>query len=847
MPPSTFGDGMFIRSKLLRFGIVFIAATTLPGSVFASEPAASAPFDRIAQADRITRVDRVQTAIDDNHPVALRGNTHPLARPVFSTGRLAPATRMEKMILVLQSNPRQQSALDAFVRDLNNPTSSQYRQWLTPETFAERFGVSEHDIDRIQSWLTSQGFAVDEIAASHRLIVFSGSAAQVESAFHTEMRTYNIGGRAHIANAFEPSIPAALAGIVSGVSTLHDFRRTPLHTVAKTVSGNEAHYNASPEFTVGAQHFLAPADFATIYDIGPLHSSSIDGTGQTVAVVGRSNIKATDVSSFRAMAGLPANPAIVTVVGTDPGTVNSEDELEADLDVEWAGAVAKNATINLVAAASTATTDGIDLAAQYVVNNNIAPVMSISFGSCEASMGAAERAFYNDLFQQAAAQGITTLVASGDGGSAGCDAASSAVASHGRAVNGLCSTAYDLCVGGTQFEDAPDPSLYWSASSNAATDGSALGYIPEAAWNESAAVAGGRGLYSTGGGMSAFVAKPSWQSGAGVPADGHRDVPDISMTAGSHDGYLVYSEGALEAVGGTSAPTPALAGLMALIAESTSQANGARLGNVNPILYALAGQHPAAFHDITAGNNSVPGAAGYSAVGGYDLATGLGSLDAAQLVSMWPGSTQSPKPSPAISLSTSAASVALVAGGSQTVQLTVVGSNGFNANVLLGASGLPSGMQTTLQPTLVNANGSATVSITTSDALAAGSYPVTITATGGGMTAAVALTVSVAPRPRLALASDSPSMAVRRGGNSQITVTSSAVAGFNAAVSLHLNGVPRGVTATVSSPSINAPGNGSVAISIHAGANAVRGRSNMVLTAVGGGQSQMYLVPLIIF
>jgi subtilase family serine protease len=184
------------------------------------------------------------------------------------------------------------------------------------------------------------------------------------------------------------------------------------------------------------------------------------------------------------------------------------------------------------------------------------------------------------LWQQAAAQGITVFVSSGDSGAAGCDSASSSRASHGLAVNGLCSTPYSVCVGGTKFNDV-NPSLYWSPKNASGTQSSALSYMPEVAWNESGP---GAGLWSSGGGASGIYGKPSWQSGTGIPADSRRDVPDVSFAAAAHDGYLIYQDGGVYVVGGTSAATPAFAGVMALIVQS----NSARQGNANTFFYPLA-------------------------------------------------------------------------------------------------------------------------------------------------------------------------------------------------------------------------------------------------------------------
>ncbi len=318
--------------------------------------------------------DRIKTAVDERRTVLLTGNRHPLARPDFEVGVAVPDLPMERMILVLQPDAAQQSTLETLLTALHDPNSPEYHHWLTPETFAGRFGVSTNDVRQVTDWLISRGFTIDEIPAGGRSIVFSGATAAVEAAFHTSMRRYNVAGKVHYANATDPEIPEALASVVTGPVTLHDFGRQAMHSRVE----------AAPNFTSGNSHYLAPADFATIYDVAPLYTSGIDGTGQTLAIVGRTNIKVSDVQTFRSNYGLPLNNPVVVVNGKDPGVVSTDEASEAYLDVEWSGAVAKKATVKFVVSASSNSTDGVDLSVQYIVSNNLAPVMSTSFGSCEA-------------------------------------------------------------------------------------------------------------------------------------------------------------------------------------------------------------------------------------------------------------------------------------------------------------------------------------------------------------------------------------------------------------------------------------------------------------------------------
>ena len=673
--------------------------------------------------------DRITSFIDDDQRVTLRGNVHPLATSQYDAGEVAPGFPMEHMLLTLLPDAAQQDALNQLLDAQHNPESPYYHQWLTPEQYAERFGISDADTAQVVGWLKDHGMEVEEVTAGRRSIVFSGAAAQVESAFHTRIHAYKIGNELHHANAIDPEIPAALVQVVGGVVSLHDFHSEPMHGSVQ---------RPSPDFTSGGSHYLAPADFATIYDLVPLYQQSITGSGQSVAIVARSNIKIADVRQFRTLFGLPANDPQIIVNGADPGIFSSGEETEADLDVEWSGAVARNATIKIVVSKSTNSSDGVDLSAQYIVNHNLAPVMSMSFGLCEASLGSSGNGFLNSLWQQAAAQGITVLVSSGDNGAAGCDSASASSATHGHGVNGLCSTPYSVCVGGTEFNDAANPSLYWSSSNAAGTQSSALSYIPETTWNESGP---GAGLWASGGGASSVYAKPAWQAGTGVPADGKRDVPDVSLSAAGHDGYLIYQEGGLYVVGGTSAASPSFAGVMALVVQHTA----AREGNANTVFYSLASKQRAGgasvFHDIIKGNNSVPGQAGFNATVGYDQATGLGSIDGSVLVNHWSDASVVP----AYQAAVSANSLSVTAGSNNSVTLHVTVSGGFDAAVGFSVTGLPSGVTAAFTPATLSApgSGSSVLRLTASSSAKAGIYSVTVSATSGSTRQQMPVSVTV--------------------------------------------------------------------------------------------------------
>jgi pseudomonalisin len=776
--------------------------------------------------------DRIRTAIDDTRTVPLPGNHHPLARMEYDLGPAAPETRLERMILVLNSDAAQQQALAALLDAQHDPHSPFYRQWLTPESFAERFGVSPNDIGRIVSWLGAQGFSIDEIPAGGRTIVFSGAAAQVEAAFHTPIHRYLVHGEMHLANAGDPRIPEALAGVVAGVATLHDFRRQPMHSLMQP----------APQFSYGGgYYYLAPGDFATIYDVVSLYASGINGAGQTIAIVARCNIPMSDVQTFRQNFGLPANNPTIVVNGTDPGIISGDELTEADLDVQWSGAVAPQATVDFVVSASTNSTDGVDLSAQYIVSNNLAPVMSTSFGSCEQYMGS-DLTFYSNLWQQAAAQGITALISSGDSGAAGCDSGGESQATGGLGVNGLCSSPYSVCVGGTEFNEGSNPGQYW-LSGNASNWSSALGYIPEMVWNDSGSN-GGSGLWAGGGGASAYYSKPTWQSAPGVPADGQRDVPDVSLAASLHDGYLLIFEGGLYYVGGTSAASPSFAGLMALVNQQT----GARQGNANTSFYALAALQGVGglsyFHDIVVGNNSVPGLTGFNAVPGYDQASGLGSVDAAILVNHWDDAAGSP----GLTLTANPASIAVPAGAAQAVVVQVKVVNGFNAAVALSATGLPAGVTAAFaSPTLTApGSGSSTLTVTVASSVASGVYSFQIVATGGAVSQPLPVSLTVSTPVGCNLAATPASIAVDTGAAASTEVSCGSVQnGFKSSLKLTVTGAPQGVTASFFPASI-LPGTAKSKLTLTATASAPLGVVALTVTGTGGGSAPTLILPLTI-
>jgi pseudomonalisin len=747
-------------------------------SAFLSASLLSLPFISVAAAQ--TPSNRISGPIDDERLVTLTGNVHPLARAEYDQGQVESSMAMERMVLELRPSATQQAALDGLVEAQQDPASPLYHQWLTPTEYGARFGASADDLARIVEWLSRKGFRIEEIAAGARQIVFSGTAGQVADTFHTEIHRYSVAGTMHTANAEDPQIPAALAGVVTGIVSLHDFARVS-QMRPRVLAGKH------PSYTDGSSHYLFPADWAAIYDLVPLYAAGTSGSGTSIAIVGRSNISLSDVATFRQTSGLPANAPQVTLVDGDPGLVEGDQD-ESTLDVEWSGATAPAATIKFVVGASTASTDGVDLSALYIVNHASAPVMSTSYGSCEADMGATELAFYSGLWQQAASEGISSLVSSDDSGVAGCYASSDASAGS-AGVNGLCSSPYSTCVGGTEFNEGSNASAYWS-STNTAASASALGYIPEMVWNESGAN-GGSGLWASGGGVSTYFTQPAWQknlTGTSI-ASGMRAVPDVAATAASHDGYMIVENGGYYVVAGTSAAAPSFAGVMALVDESNG---GKGQGNANPALYALLNTSQPPFHPTPSGNNSVPGVTGFTATGvSYNLATGLGSIDGAALMADWgKGSSNSAAD---FALTASATSGTALRGKTVSFTLAVTESGAAKNKVTLAAKA-PSGVTVTLGATSLSPGSTVKVTVSVGSTASFGSQSVVITGgdTTGTQTITYALTV-VQP-PTLSLTAAATSVSLIQGSSAQLSLSAVTGGSWSGSLAFSATGLPSGVT-----------------------------------------------------
>jgi hypothetical protein len=804
---------------------------------------------------------RITAPIRSDQMAVVQGSLHPSVAVARDEGQLPGDYAIHGMTLVFGRSAAQQADLDKLLVQQQTRGTSLFHQWLKPAQFAARYGVSQGDLQATAAWLRSQGFTIDQIPPSADRIVFSGTAAQVETAFHTEMHRYNLNGAENWANSTELSFPQAIAGMVIGVRNLDTFRPLPTHfrkTILHAVR-KPGSTVTHPQYTLQNQNgqyvsFLAPADIQTIYDITPLYNESVTGTGQYIGVMGQSDITAypNDILNFRALSGLSTSnlpqqivvpnsctPASTTCQGALSPTAtgsNGGDLNESDLDVEWAGSVAKDATILYVTVGNNqnySVLNALEYAIQTpLLNNgqNVIPVLSLSYGGCEQGWSQSDIAAIVQDEQQANSQGQTVIVSSGDDGSADCDGTitvngqqtTEMAATLGLAVDFPGSSPYSTSAGGTSFVADRNGNLaqYWNTNGNyttatGATNGSALSYVPEGAWNDSpnASMASSNGGLGAGGGgvseifnaspnysvsappqapklpssLGYLAGKPSWQAGPSVPNDGARDVPDVSLAADPDwDGYVVCTEetdaknnltgtsscqspsavsasggvpytdanSSLSSFGGTSVVAPQLAGMITLWNQATgyviTSTNAGGVGNANYLFYQLAQTSPSAFHDVVpntiypyANSNAVvcqsgtPSCipdpttsgnyvmSGYSVGPGYDLATGLGSVDVSAMAAVWGSASASGNgfsatgaPAPDFQIVANPAQVSLSRGSSTNVMINVAALSGFTGTVSLTCQG-PSkdpGVTCSLSPATVTlgTSGSATLTISAS-------------------------------------------------------------------------------------------------------------------------------------
>ena len=795
---------------------------------------------------------RIKSEITLSEVSPLQGSVHPLAQAQFDAGRMPADTKLSGISIVFNRTAAQQADLEALIAAQQNPASPLYHQWLTPDQFGKRFGMAQADLDKVQTWLQQQGFSIDSVARSRNLIRFSGNVRQVENAFSTQMHYYKVNGEQHFAPSAELNVPAAVAPAILGIRNLDSFRPKPQVIVNKTP-------RPRPGFTSSVSNnvFFAPGDIQTVYDIGPLTTSSINGAGQSIAIVGQSAVALSDIQSFQSAAGLTVKvPTLVLMPGTGDSTTFTGDESESDLDLEWAGAMAPGADIFFVYVGNGPNSSAFD-SIQYAIDNKIGNIISVSYGSCEPLLGGFS---LEASLQQAATQGQTVIAASGDSGSTACFVSTTTTnptlaQQEQVAVNYPASSPYVTGMGGTEITQANDAvGTYWGPATNSTTDNisSALKYIPEVAWNDDQANCGvANCLSASGGGASTLFTKPTWQTGvAGIPAANHRYVPDISLysspnlpgylyctsdtsgwspatatspaqQASCNSGFRDSATGDLTIAGGTSFATPIFAGMLALINQKQNYVSGQGLINLN--LYTLAANsatYASAFHDITSGNNNCLGGTadcssstnGFSAGTGYDEVTGLGSIDLNNLATAW-----APNTSTLVGTKTSVspANAAPLVNVADTFTITVSSNTGTSiptGNVTLVVDG-----GTPITGNALTPNGTVTYTATFTTAgvhqvVAQYQGDATHAPSTGVGTATVAGTSS--GKGTIALTSSPATLTVTQGSSGNETITVTPAGGYTGTVLLTLSATNTALTnLCYNFPNINTSGQGPVTVS----------------------------------
>lgn len=539
---------------------------------------------------------------------------------------MSPEVQLQPVTLVL--SPRDEVELFHRLAELQTPGSPHYHQWLTPEEFGARFGRTEVEYQQLIDWLEAQDLEVVATWPNRLQLTVVGSVEVIERAFRVTMNFYQLGDLEGYAADREASLPVSLAPLVQGIVGLQNFPRV-----------EAVQQPAAPG------NILGPADLATVYRLKPLFDKGLDGTGTTIAIVARADFSLDDVRQFRRQFGLP--PKEVSKVFPFGPITNPDplDMVEALVDCEWAGAAAPDAEITAVIAPE------LYLSVQSIVNDlPQAQCISLSFAGCELLNARPLADLFQALFAQAAAQGQTVFVASGNFGAVPCIPLG---VPPEPSVNFLAASPLVTAVGGTNVLVRYDEA------------GNAIRADHETGWSNS------------GGGDSRYFSKPLYQAGLGVPDNEARNLPDVSLLAGS-PGYVYVISGNIGLIGGTSIATPCWAGICAILNEAQAASGG--LGNINQELYRLGNaqarnQGPKVFTDILVGNNGQGGVRGFDAQPGYDRVSGWGSFLADALVEQFGRSPAAETVLPVISVLTPTAGDSIES--QQTIQVRWQSSDNF--------------------------------------------------------------------------------------------------------------------------------------------------------------------------
>jgi Pro-kumamolisin, activation domain/Bacterial Ig-like domain (group 3) len=737
---------------------------------------------------------RINTQIDNSERTRIPGTQPVPARLANDLGKVSPGVVLHGITIVFGRTAAQQAALEALIAAQQNPSSPSYHKWLTPDQFAARFGVNDSDIAKLSAWLRQQGFTVDQVSRGRNRLAVTGTAGQVQSAFGAELHYYRIRGNREYAPSSDLTVPAALTGVIETITNVSTIRP-------------RSHVRFRKHFTSAqsGDHYMTPGDVATVYDIKAAYSAGYTAAGQSIAVVGQSEVSVSDVENFQNAAGLTVkDPTLVLVPDSGSAEVYTGDEAESDLDLEYSGAIATGATMYFVYVGSNSNYSVWD-AIDYAVQTRIAPIISSSYGICETELSSTDYAELNEVLAQATTQGQTVIAAAGDDGSTDCFGYTDLTTTQQEAlvVDFPSSSQYVTGMGGTEFPSADvaaSNTTYWESANGSDVISSARSYIPEQVWNDDSLLAGESSvteLSSGGGGVSTLTARPSWQTGVtGITSGNYRLVPDLALDASPNnagylfcssdssatgitgscaDGFRDSSDEDLTVAGGTSFDAPIFSGLTAILnqkAVSTGQ------GVINTTLYSLAassGTYASLFHDITSGGNqceagstycSSAGESEYTATTGYDEASGLGSIDFYNLLNAWPVTSSL---TPSITAA-SAATTSPASGQNDTITIAVTsGASSVSSTPTGTLTVLVDGTTQTSSLALSTGSASYTFSSTT-----AGAHVITVNYSGDSNFAAStgSSVVSVgSAAASFSLAATSLTVSPGSSGTSTVTIT----------------------------------------------------------------------------
>ncbi len=546
-----------------------------------------------------------------NAPYVLTSQTVPL---VSRAHLLGAASAQQQLKLSIGLHLRNQQELQTLLRDLSNPQSPRYHQFLSSQQFADEFGPTAEQQQQVIDYLRQAGLQITHVASNGLLIDASATLAQAEAAFQVGINTYQVGTHVFYANATPPTIPGALASLIASIGGLDN--SVQMHPLSQLVNPRPG--KPKPDVGTGLHPTLTqphagpgggytPAELNGAYDATPLLQAGIQGANQTVAVFELDGYQSSDITQYFQTYHL-GNPSITNVLVDGVDGLAHLGAIEVELDIEVVAAMAPKAAQIVYEGPNTL--QGLNDTYNQIVTDNKAQITTISWGLCEALLGNAELQTLDTILSQGAAEGIAMYAASGDAGAYDCGDTSLAVDS-----------------------PAGDPNITGVGGTNLQLNNGAYG--GESVWSNPSDRQRGPEGAGGGGGLSSFFKQPSWQTGPGVQnqySNGNREVPDVSADADPASGYSVYctvagagcpSSGWIT-VGGTSAAAPLWAGSTALINEYLQQQQKSRMGFANPVLYGLqnAQQQFPPFHDITSGNNLY-----YPATAEYDEASGWGSPD----------------------------------------------------------------------------------------------------------------------------------------------------------------------------------------------------------------------------